>query len=224
MNKNNNSFFTSEQKGNHDDTAHNYDISVMSDYVTGDLIREKYFDVLKEAIVMSDLSEELEVLDIGIGTGLLTEMIPVDLKMYGIDISIKMMDKLKEKKLNAYLKLGSFLSIPFENACFNRIISTFAFHHVPFDKKNDAFCEMDRILKRGGYIVIGDLMFKNKADEKELRARFERLGKTDILFEFDDEFFTDILESSQFLIGLGYKCEYKQVSTLSWVLKAIKSI
>ncbi|MBK8552678.1 MAG: class I SAM-dependent methyltransferase [Ignavibacteria bacterium] len=46
---------------------------------------------------MADLKAGENLLDIGIGTGLLEEMISEEINVYGIDISEKMMEKIKQK-------------------------------------------------------------------------------------------------------------------------------
>ncbi|MGA2667618.1 MAG: class I SAM-dependent methyltransferase [Ignavibacteria bacterium] len=223
----NKSIFTltkEEQQGSHDDVADVYDTSVMSEYDKGDVIREKYFELLDTVISYLDYSDGIKILDIGIGTGLLVEKLPPYIPVYGIDISEKMMKKLKEKKLNVKLRLGSFLKIPFENQFFDRIISTIAFHHVSYGNKNRAFDEMDRVLKPGGRILIGDLMIENDDDKEKLRLNCAESGKTGVVEVLDYEYPANIQDSIKYLDSIGYKTEYERVSLLSWILQAEKSI
>lgn len=210
------------QAGNHDDVAEVYEDSVISNYKRGDFIREKYFELLDEVVSFMDLSPDLKILDIGIGTGFLTEKMPIGIQVYGIDISSKMMRVLKKKKLNVKLKYGSFLNIPFKDNSFNRIVSTYAFHHIPYEYQKSAFDEMNRALKPGGFLVIGDLMFKNKSSKNELRSYLKHLGKNDTVANIDEEYFAFIKDSSAYLKNIGFKTEYIQISTLSWVLKGVK--
>jgi putative AdoMet-dependent methyltransferase len=216
-------FSEEELKGNHDEEADSYDISVKSGYDRGDLIREKYFEVHEKVISLMKFKTGMKILDIGIGTGLLTEKLPHNVRIFGIDISKRMLAKVKEKHLNVELRLGSFLQIPFGKGFFDKIISTFAFHHVPYGKQHEVFNNMDDILTPGGSIIIGDLMFKNKNIKVRLRTKFKDLG-SDALYLFDEEYPAFIDESTKYLMNLGYKISYSQISILSWVFMATKSI
>jgi putative AdoMet-dependent methyltransferase len=209
--------------GNHDDVADTYEESVVSAYKSNDLIREKYFELLDEVVSMLNYSPGLRILDIGIGTGFLTEKLPKDILLYGIDISSKMLKMLKRKKLNVKLKYGSFLDIPFKDDYFDRVISTYAFHHTPYELQQKAFDEMNRVLKNKGSMIIGDLMFENKKTKSELMSYFKSQGKDDAVSDIDEEYFAYIKDSAHYLKTIGFKTEYKQISTLSWILKAIKN-
>lgn len=206
--------------GCHNNQADQYDKKVLSDL--GDYIRENYFEVLDRVIECSGIKENLKVLNIGIGTGLLEERIKSQAHLFGIDISEKMMEKVREKKLPVTLMYGSFTDIPFENAVFDRIVSTFAFHHLTPQEKKMAFAEMDRVLCGQGRIVIGDFMFLDKAQLQELVDKFTVENRKDMLEELEEEYFTNISEEMGALAELGYDIKYERISTLSWVITAYK--
>ncbi len=203
--------------------ANVYENLVISGNNTGDLIREKYFELLDEVVLLLDLSANLNILDIGIGTGFLTEKLPKNIHLHGIDISSKMMNILKRKKLNVTLKNGSFLNIPYDDNTFDRVVSTYAFHHVPYELQNSAINEMNRVLKSGGSLIVGDLMFENKQAKKKIRSHLKSLGKNDTVLDIDDEFFAFINNISAFLSKIGFNTNHKRISTLSWIIKAIKN-
>jgi putative AdoMet-dependent methyltransferase len=209
-------------EGNHDDIADSFEESVISAYKSNDMIREKYFELLDEVVSMMDYASGLRILDIGIGTGFLTERMPKDILLHGIDISYKMMKILKGKKLNVKLKYGSFLDIPYKDNYFDEIISTYAFHHIPYELQPATFNEMNRVLKRNGSIIIGDLMFKSKSAKSKLRSYLKSKGMGDTVFDIDDEYFAFVKDSAHYFKTIGFKTDYKQISPLSWILKAVK--
>lgn len=208
--------------GCHDGQADFYDKSVRENS-TG-YIRENYFNILNTVINSLNLENKMKVLDIGIGTGLLTERMPNDLELYGIDISEKMMDKIKEKSLKVNLQIGNFCNIPFQDKYFDRIVSTFAFHHLKDKEKEEAFIEMDRVLKPYGYLVIGDFMIENDEEMNLLIKKFTNENRNDMLQELQDENFTNIKKTIKFLHTLNYDITYKKGSTLTWILSAQKCI
>lgn len=206
--------------GCHNNQADQYDREITSDL--GDYIRENYFEVLDKVIACAELKDKMKVLDIGIGTGLLEERIKIEVVLFGIDISEKMMEKVREKKLPVTLMHGSFTDIPYENETFDRIVSTFAFHHLTPKEKKTAFREMDRVLCNRGRIIIGDFMYLDKAQLKELIDKFVIEKRKDMLEELEEEYFTNISEETEVLVELGYTIKYERISTLSWVVTAYK--
>lgn len=205
----------------HDDRAENYDERVIKDCKKPDnFIREKYFDVHKEVLRMADLKAGESLLDIGIGTGLLEEMISEEINVSGIDISEKMMEKIKQKNLKVELSKGSFNKIPYEDRRFNVVVSCFAFHHLSDKEKEDSVLEMKRVLNNKGRIVIGDFMYLNESRKKDLIEKFQLEGRNDMIAEMDEENFTNIERFKKILEENGFDVEYKQVSTISWIMKA----
>ncbi|GAB6277021.1 MAG: hypothetical protein SAMD01599839_15610 [Rectinema sp.] len=141
---------------------------------------------------MLELNPRDRLLDIGIGTALLEEKITTKLSFYGIDISERMLAKAQEKGLSIELKKGSFLSIPYPEKYFTKIVTCFAFHHLDDTEKSVAIDEMFRVLTSNGILVIADFMYKNKTEKANLTKRFTTEGRKDMLEEMEEENFTDI--------------------------------
>lgn len=204
----------------HNNQAEQYDKSISKDL--NDYLRENYFQILDRIIALSEIKKGMKVLDIGVGTGLLTEKLPNGSLNFGIDISEEMLKKAEEKNLPIKLVKGNFLNIPFTDNKIHRIISTFALHHLSPIEKQKAFKEMDRVLLGDGIIVIGDFMFKDENQKNEVIKKFEEENRNDMLLEIEDEYFTDISKMEKFLNGLSYKVIYERASVLSWIFKAKK--
>lgn len=200
----------------HDAQAEHYDARVARHL--GDYIRENYFGVLDRVIDRAELSSGQSVLDIGVGTGLLSAKMDTGADLYGIDISGKMMAKARDKGLRLRLSYGDFLHVPFRDSSFDRIVSTFAFHHLRTEEKERGYHEMDRLLRPGGIIVIGDFMFENDGQRQDLVRKFESEGRTDMVEELDEEFFLDMSHDVPLLEQLGFRVSRERLSTLSWVL------
>lgn len=206
-------------RGCHDSEAETYEQEVragLSDY-----LRENYFAILDRVVKLAEIRDGMTVLDIGVGTGLLSERVPPGARRYGIDISPKMLEKAREKGLPVELAEGSFLAIPYPDLTFDRVISTFAFHHLTPQEKDLGLQEMRRVLKPEGRIVIGDLMVENPAQMDQIRTRFVREGRTDLLVELKDEYFTVLESATLTLRSLGFDTAWERGSLLSWILSAV---
>jgi len=210
--------------GCHDRQADSYDARVVSgSQQPGNYLRENYFTILDRVIAVGEFRPAMKVLDIGIGTGLLALRMPPFVELHGVDISERMLEKLRGKGLPAMLQLGDFLHLPFVDHYFDRIVSTFALHHVPHPDKQRAFAEMDRVLRPAGSLVIADLMFEDDGQKRETLQKFKDEGRDDMLTAIDDEFFTDISSAALELRAMGFQTQYERGSTLSWILKAARS-
>lgn len=155
-----------------------YDVVVDSSDQPG--FYKNYDKLLQEVfrVATNGLGEEANVLDIGVGTSNLAGLfIDKNFSVVGLDQSVKMMVKAKDKFPTLDLKYGDFLRLPFENDTFDRIVSTYAFHHLTDDEKEEALKEMLRVLKDNGEIVIGDITLQDNPPEDLIT---------------DEEYYTDI--------------------------------
>jgi ubiquinone/menaquinone biosynthesis C-methylase UbiE len=120
---------------------------------------EKKRDRLLEVIKDFDLQEGHWVLDVGTGTGVLLsflgEAIGPSGKLMAIDFAFKMLEQAKQRREEAVLLNASVESIPFRADQFDRVTCFSAFPHFP--DKERALCEMVRVLKKGGKLMVAHL-------------------------------------------------------------------
>ena len=126
---------------------------------------EKIFSAIEQKV---KLNKQMQVLDIGTGTGLLLIHFISKVKhITGIDNSEGMLNMLKEKAEKAKIYNIDYLffdadkdSLP-ENK-FDLVVSSMTFHHI--EKVEDFLKEIYKSLKSGGKICIGVYMvgFLNK--------------------------------------------------------------
>ena len=149
---------------------------------------ERILDTVYERAMDIDISNA-KFLEIGVGTGNLAgRFLNKGYNIIGIDQSRDMLNVAKEKFPNLKLRLGEFLKIPFDNKTFDVIVSTYSFHHLNIEEKIIAIAEMLRVLKDGGRIIIGDLMFEN---EEERHRVYDELTQEQIE-EVEDEYYSNI--------------------------------
>ena len=88
------------------------------------------------------IQPSFRILDIGCGTGtlaLLIKKLHLAVDVVGLDPDPKALARAKRKAERAGISMrldqGFADELPYKNASFDRVFSTFMFHHVPMDKK-----------------------------------------------------------------------------------------
>jgi ubiquinone/menaquinone biosynthesis C-methylase UbiE len=105
------------------------------------------------------------VVDLGAGTGLLTLVFAERVeRVWAIDSSSAMVDYVRVKARSAGLHnvepvLASAVSIPLVDGIADLVVSNYCLHELRHADKRRALEEARRVLKPGGRLVIGDMMF-----------------------------------------------------------------
>ena len=120
----------------------------------------------RQVVARLALDRPADVLDIGCGTGTLTRQIydalPADAprRVCGVDAAEAMI-AVANKKAGARpgLEFAAALAeeLPYPAASFDRVLSTFFFHHLNYDLKVKSLAEIWRVLRPGGQAAILDV-------------------------------------------------------------------
>jgi ubiquinone/menaquinone biosynthesis C-methylase UbiE len=104
------------------------------------------------------------MLDLGCGTGTLVVLIKQlhpDVEVVGIDPDPKALaragEKAKRARLSIHLDRGFSDQLPYADASFDRVFSSFMFHHLPEGEQTTTMREVRRVLKPGGWLHLLDL-------------------------------------------------------------------
>lgn len=140
------------------------------------------------------------VLDIGFGTAVLTsQLYERGHSIDGLDFSDEMITIAKEKMPNARLlewDIKKGLPSQISENRYDSIVSTYTLHHLNDEEKIEFINRLLPLLKEGGKIYIGDVVFQNREDLN--RCRQENLHHWD-----DDEFY---FVFNEFESDLGNSC------------------
>ena len=137
---------------------------------------------LQKILSFLDLKTEMNVLDLGTGTGFLAFPIAENnpsIRVVGLDIVGKTLERnamaAKEKNLNN-IKFIAYdgIDFPFEDESFDMVISRYALHHFPDIKHT--FKEISRVIKSGGRFFLCDPS-PNDDDTKRFVDEFMQMKK-----------------------------------------------
>ncbi len=149
---------------------------------------------------MLDLSDELNILEIGCGIGSVSAYLAdnYSAKVWGTDFDsheIEIAGKLHSENDQLKYQVEDASNLSFKNEQFNMVISQNVFHHIP--KWDKAIYEISRVLKINGYIFWLDLAFpklfvsvlKNVIKNyglytiKEIRTTFKDAGLEELNYD-----------------------------------------
>lgn len=109
-----------------------------------------------------DLGEGDYILDLGCGRGIqspyYSDLVGEKGKVYGLDLTAKMIDYARENNSlpNVEYVVADIHALPYPDDHFNVVVSNCVINHS--SDKQKVFCELHRVLKVGGYFLIGDVM------------------------------------------------------------------
>ena len=176
---------------------------------------EGYYKVLNYVQNCVDLTYGKIILDLGTGTGLLTnELYNKGGKIFGIDFSEEMIKKAKEK-----MPEGKFYQHDFNNGIpeevkdirFDYIVSSYALHHTVNEEKIKLILELRKLLKKSGKIIIADISFSTLNDMN--RCKIESKNYWD-----SSEYYFIGKNITFTLNNLGIQAEYIKISSCAGVL------
>ena len=114
------------------------------------------------------------VLDLGFGTGTLTERLyRAGCEVFGQDFSPEMLAAARERMPEAALWLGDFrrgLVPALAEREYECIIATYSLHHLTDGEKAAFLRELQGRLRPGGEILVGDVAFGTRAELEACRA------------------------------------------------------
>lgn len=155
------------------------------------------------------------VLDIGFGTGTLTQKLyQYGCDIYGQDFSSKMIELASNKMPNANLYQGDFtkgIVKQLKQRSYDFIVATYSIHHLKEDEKVKFLHELLTLLDKNGMILIGDVMFETQ--EQLEKCREELLDKWD-----DDEFYCVVSDLTKEFPNL----QFERISFCSGIISLSK--
>lgn len=125
------------------------------------------------------------VLDVGCGTGSLAiaakRHVGATGRVFGVDAAPEMIARATSKAAQAGIAVrfenAVAEALPFPDAQFDAVLSTLMLHHLPRKARQQCACEIRRVLKPGGRVLVVD--FAQTQDKGSFLAHFHRHGHVD---------------------------------------------
>ena len=137
---------------------------------------------LRRLIAQAELAPGHRVLDLGCGTGALAleaKRAQPGCEIVGLDPDVRALARARAKAGRAGLDIafeqGFGDALPFADASFDRVLSSFMFHHLPAAQKPAVLRELRRVLRPGGRLHLLDFGGASHALTAQMReAGFAR--------------------------------------------------
>jgi ubiquinone/menaquinone biosynthesis C-methylase UbiE len=112
-------------------------------------------------VELAGLADGQRVLDVGCGTGtlaLMAKAVAPGAELVGIDADEEMLARARTKPGAGAIRFDQGMAdeLPYEDASFDRVLSSLVFHHLRRPVKERAAREIARVLKPGGRFHLGD--------------------------------------------------------------------
>jgi putative AdoMet-dependent methyltransferase len=194
--------------------AGNYDEGISADHNTFPF--EGYYNVLSAVVSLVNPEKDMRVLDVGIGTGLLSEELnKKGCIIHGVDFSEKMLEKAKVRIPSGLFDIVDVAKDhfgKFNNFQYDRVISTYFFHHLDLHQKTQS---IKRTLKNNllpdGAIIIADIGFENESDYQACFLEHKDNWDYDEYYLCGESIVSHLHKES-------IKSEYKQISSCAGIL------
>ena len=143
---------------------------------TEQLARTRGFRRMRDRIVSrARLTPRDRVVDVGAGTGLLALGIaPAVFEVRAVDISPAMTGYLRRQANSLGMDnlapvTATAIDLPLADASATVVVSNYVYHHLSDADKQAGIAEAFRVLRPGGRIVIGDMMFRPDLGDERSR-------------------------------------------------------
>ncbi|MBE6050323.1 MAG: cysteine synthase A [Clostridium sp.] len=204
-----------------DDFAKNYDENIhMETGEYGELFKN-YNEILNETVKHILKPQNAKVIDIGSGTGNLTNSaFKAGYDVVGIEPNLKTRNIATAKYPEVKFSSGTFLDLPIDDNSLDAIISSYAFNNLNNDEKINAITEFRNKLKNDGVLVIADILYESEESKEKIINEAEELEDKDLAETLKRQFSVTKSYLDSILKDKGFRVSYQQMNKYVWIITA----
>ncbi|KGX88232.1 class I SAM-dependent methyltransferase [Pontibacillus litoralis] len=200
--------------------AESYDRTVAGENVQYQEVFAGYDDILNAVV---DYTDGANVLEFGVGTGNLTrKLINANYKVFGVEPSFEMLRIGQLKVPEAIIQEGDFLQFATPQVPVHSIVSSYAFHHLTDEEKEQAMKLYANILPEEGVVVFADTVFESEKAKKHSIERAIAAYHHDLADDLATEYYSDIPTLTDICRNQGFDVTFQQLNTYVWLMVAKK--
>ncbi|MCS1350130.1 class I SAM-dependent methyltransferase [Mechercharimyces sp. CAU 1602] len=206
-----------------EDWAEKYDQEISGGNPQYEEVFAGYATILETVVDSLEAPRGGTVMEIGVGTGNLSQVIlNKGFQVIGVEPSTQM-QKLAAQKVPAMdLRAGHFLDLP-DTTPLDGIVSTYAFHHLTDEEKDDSIRQMAERLKPNAKIVFADTAFRDEAHYLEMVAEARANGFNDLADDLEREYYPVLPRLEQSFERAGLRVQFKALNRYVWLMIASKN-
>jgi putative AdoMet-dependent methyltransferase len=202
-----------------DGWASSYDETVSGNDEEYRAVFQNYEAILQEVADRAGSS----VLEFGVGTGNLTEkLLERGLDVIGIEPSEQMRVKAKEKFPALNISDGDFLHFSINKQSVNTIVSTYAFHHLTDDEKDEAIRSYSQLLPVNGKIIFADTLYEDESAKLAIIQEARNKGYDNLVHDLETEYYTLKDTMERMFASHHFKASFTQLNTFVWLIEAVR--
>lgn len=171
--------------------------------------KNEFAEVIQDIKLKLKLGEGVEnMLDVGCGNGFMLSFLKNYARILsGVDFSEVMIDEVS-KSLEGVFKVGEANKLDFEDNQFDRVMSYSIFHYFPnLDYGYSAIQEMIRVCKKGGVVLVGDLLDEQFENEIKGASNLSYEKEIPSIQRYSEWQFFDLNKLKLDFIEMGFKVE-----------------
>jgi putative AdoMet-dependent methyltransferase len=202
-----------------DEWSSSYDSTVSGDDKEYKEVFHKYEDILNK---VAEKSGQV-VLEFGVGTGNLSaKLLSKGKQVIGIEPSKGMREKAMIRLPQLVLHDGDFLSFPALEEKVDTIVSTYAFHHLTDEEKDEAIALYSQLLEKDGKIVFADTAYVDEADQSARHKIVKEQGYLNLLHDLETEYYTTLEVLRELFNKHRFDVSFIKLNEYVWLMEAIK--
>ena len=177
-----------------------------------------YSDVQKTVFELSNRVPQSRILEMGIGTGMMTKKLyELNHQITGVDFSSKMIEEAKRiMPFNTYV-VSDFISALdiIRDTRYNTIIFSYSIHHMKPIHQKYLLSYLSNNLAEEGKIIIGDVMTNSNQEMDKLADQYEKIWDPEEFYPTWEDYQNEVLDQH-------YIMDFQKITHCSGIITLTK--